>query len=268
MKQLSLIPFYLFVASVFAPNALAKEWRGIVPLHSTKADVARVFGRCDRDSGCQVRIGNEEAFFVFSNGTIGNTKCAKDLPPDTVLLIEVRLIDPPKLSALRINKSQFRTFDPSMPRNIGYKGYIDEKEGLVIKTYKGKVLQLDYIAAKTEVALCPDYYESPESFIQLLIEYCCPWVYLDCPSQAVVDGERVTISASTSASGRLKYQWQVTGGKIVAGQGTPKVTIDTTGVGGRTMTATVEMNDGSQHVTATSCAITVSMRPSNSYVQK
>lgn len=263
MKRLSLISVCLFIASVFAPDALAKEWRGIVPLHSTKEDVTRLFGTCDRNTGCQVRIGNEEAFFVFSNGTIGNTKCAKDLPPDTVLLIEVRLIDPPKLSALGISKSQFRTFDPSTPRNIGYKGYLDEKEGLVIKTYKGKVLQLDYIAAKNEVPLCPDYYDSPESFIQLLIEYCCPWVNLDCPSQAVMDGERVTISASTSASGRLKFRWQVTAGKIVAGQGTPKVTIDTTGVGSRVMTATVEMDDGSHHSTSTSCAISVSARPNN-----
>ena len=123
MKRFSLLPFYLFIAGVFAPDALAKEWRGIVPLHSTKADVARLFGGCDRNSGCRVRVGNEEAYFVFSNGTMGDIKCAKDLPADTVLLIEVTLIDPPKLSALRINKNQFRTFDPSTPPNIGYKGY-------------------------------------------------------------------------------------------------------------------------------------------------
>jgi len=205
-----------------------------------------------------LRVGNEEAYFVFSKGTIGNyDECAKELPPDTVLLIEVTLINPPKLSALRINKNQFRTFDPSTPPNIGYKGYIDEREGLIIKTYKGKVLQLDYIAAANEVAVCPDYYEEPESFIQLLIEFCCPSVTLDCPSQVTVDGERVTLSAVTNAPGRLKYRWQVTAGKIVAGQGTTKVTIDTTGVGGRTITATIEIDDGSHHTTATSCGFPI-----------
>lgn len=94
MKRLSRILFCVFIASVFAPAASAKEWRGIVPLHSTRSDVARLFGTCDRDSGCKVRVGNEEAYFVFSNGTMGHTKCAKDLPPDTVFLIEVRLINP------------------------------------------------------------------------------------------------------------------------------------------------------------------------------
>ena len=262
MKRLALIPVCLFIAIAFAPDVRAKEWRGIVPLHSTRADVVRLFGVCDDiNAACRVRVGNENAYFVFSSGSVRDlNECAKNLPLDTVLLVEVELISPPKLSALRINKRQFRTFDPSMPRNIGYKGYIDEKEGLIIKTYKGKVLQLDYIATGKDVALCPDYYESPESFIQVMIEYCCPFVYLNCPSQAIVEGERVTLSATTEDIKGAKYEWELTAGKIVAGQGTQRITVDTTGVGGRTITATFEMADRNQHVTASSCAFPVSVR--------
>jgi len=259
MKRL---PLFLFISIIFAPEVQAKEWRGIVPLHSTKADVVRVFG-CDPNTGCKVRVGNEEAYFVFSD----SSRCAKNLPLDTVLLIEVRLSDPPKLSTLRLDKNHFRTFDPSTPRNIGYKGYIDEKEGLIIKTYKGKVLQFDYIAAGNDVALCPDYYEEPESFIQVMIEFCCPTLNIDCPSRTIIDGERIALTASTSVDGRRKFTWQVTAGKIVAGQGTTRVTIDTTGVGARTFTATVEMSDGNGHVMATSCAIPVNV-PNVRYVQK
>ena len=259
------LSFFLFITIVFAPDVLAKEWRGIVPLHSTRADVVRLFGCADPNTGCKVRVGNEEAYFVFSDGTVVRdaNECVKDLPPNTVLLVEVQLINPPRLSALHINKNHFRTFDPSMPRNIGYKGYIDEKEGLIIKTYKGKVLQLDYIAAGNDVPLCPDYYEDPEGFIQLLIDYCCPNLSLDCPNHAPVDGERITLSASTNAEGGLKFKWQVTAGKIVAGQGTTKITVDTTGVGGRTITATIEMADSSGHAMNTSCSIPVSVRPIN-----
>jgi hypothetical protein len=264
MRQLSLIPLCLFIAIAFASDVFAKEWRGIVPLHSTQADVARLFGGCsDSDGGCKVHVGNEEAFFVFSNGKVVReyNECVKDLPPNTVLLIEIVLTDPPKLSALRINKRNFRTFDPSSPPNIGYKGYIDEKEGLIIKTYKGKVLQLDYIAAKKDLALCPDYYENPESFIQLLIDYCCAPLSVRCPTETPVDGERVTFSAATVDIGRVKYRWQVSAGKIIAGQGTLRITVDTTGVGGRTLTATIEMDDGSHHVMTSSCNIPVSVRP-------
>lgn len=264
MMRCLVISLYLFMAPLFAHDVLAKEWRGITPLHSTQADVARSFGGCsDPNGGCKVRVDNEEAYFVFSNGAVVRdaNKCAEKLPPNTVLLIEVVLINPSSLSALRINKTNFRTFDPSTPPNIGYKGYIDENEGLIIKTYKGRVLQLDYMAARKDVAMCPEYYESPESFIQLLIEACCPQLDVNCPSQMPVDGEQVIISADAESVGRKKFNWQVTAGKIVAGQGTPKITVDTTGAGGRTITATVEMNYGNQHVSTTSCVVTV--RPRN-----
>jgi hypothetical protein len=262
MKRLSLIPWCFFIGIGFALDVSAKEWRGIVPLHSTRADVVRQFG-CDPGQGCKVRVGNEEAYFVFSSDTGEAIKCAKDLPPNTVLLIEVQLINPPKLSAFRINKNQFRTFDPSTPPHTGYKGYIDEKEGMIIKTYKGKVLQVDYIAAGKDVALCPDYYEDPESFIQLFIEHCCPTVYVDCPRQAPIDGERITLSASTGAGGRLRFNWRVSAGKIVAGQGTMKITVDTTGAGGRTITETIEMDYGNGHLTATYCEFPVSVHREN-----
>jgi hypothetical protein len=266
MKRLLLISLFVFIATVSAPHIIAKEWRGITPLHSTQSDVVRLFGGCsDRDGGCKVRVGNEEAYFVFSNGVVVSEyhECARKLPPNTVLLIEVTLINPPTLRALQINRKNFRTFDPSSPPNIGYRGYIDEKQGLIIKTYKGNVLQLDYIASAKDVGLCPSYYEEPETFIQLLIDYCCPSLAVNCPSQSPVDGEPVTLSAQTGDLGRVKYKWQVTAGKIVAGQGTLRITVDTTGAGGRTITATIEMNDGSGHVTMSSCEVPVSVRSKN-----
>ena len=266
IKRLSPILLWLFITIVFAPDVLCKEWRGIVPLHSTQADVVRLFGGCsDSDGGCKVYVGNEEAYFVFSNGKVVReyNECTKDLPPNTVLLIEVVLTNPPKLSTLRINKSNFRTFDPSSPPDIGYKGYIDEKEGLIIKTYKGKVLQFDYIAAKKDIALCPDYYEKPESFIQLLIDHCCAPLSVNCPTEAPVDGDRVIFSAATVDVGRVKYRWQVSAGKIIGGQGTLRITVDTTRVGGGTITATIEKNDGNNHVTMSSCTIAVLAHPKN-----
>jgi hypothetical protein len=266
MIRFLLISLYLFMAPPFAHDVLAKEWRGITPLHSTQADVARLFGGCsDPDGSCQVRVDNEEAYFVCSNGAVVRdlNECPKKLPANTVLLIEVQLADRPKLSALRINKSNFRTFDPSSPPNIGYKGYIDEKEGLIIKTYKGRVLQLDYIAAGSDLPMCPDYYDSPESFIQILIEACCPYLDVNRPSQTPVDGEQIIISAAAEDLKGVKYRWQVSAGKIVAGQGTRRITVDTTGAGGRTITATIEMNDGNQHVTGASCVVPVSLRRRN-----
>lgn len=92
---------------------------------------------------------------------------------------------------------------------------------------------------------------------------CCPRLSVTCPTNPALDGERVTFSAEAMALGRKKYRWQVSAGKIVSGQGTLRIIVDTSGVGGRTITATVEMNDGHNHTAMSSCNVPVSVRPSN-----
>jgi len=259
MERHPLILLSFFMCVLFAREVVGREWRGIVPLQSTRTDVVRLFGNCsDHDGGCKFRVGNEEASIVFSSEF---DECTNKLPQETVLLIEVQLKPPVNLGSLRIDKKKFRTFDPSSPPNLGYKGYINEKEGLVIKTHKGKVLQLDYIAAEKDVPLCPGYYDHPNSFIQLLIEGCCAPLSVNCPTKAPLDGERVTFSADTVGPARARYKWKVSAGKIVSGQGTLRITVDTTGVGGRTITATIEMNGGNNDVTTSSCAVPVSAHP-------
>lgn len=92
MKRHSLSLVFLFMCLLFAPEVVGKEWRGIVPLHSTRADVIRLFGNCaDRDGGCKFRVGNEEAYIVFSKPVVVSEyhECPRKLPPETVLLIQV-----------------------------------------------------------------------------------------------------------------------------------------------------------------------------------
>ena len=253
--QRFLLPIWcLLVVLACARNMSAKEWRGIVPLHSTRADVVRLFGACSQpDSSCKFQVGNEEVYIVFSSVESDMHECAKKLQPDTVLLVEVELTIPVRLDSLRINKKNFRTFDPSSPPNIGYKGFIDERAGLIIKTYKGKVLQLEYIGAGKDVHLCPSYYENPESFIQLLIHTCCAPLSVTCPTNEPVDGERLVFSANTVDVEHAKYKWAVSAGKIIQGQGTLRIVVDTTGAGGQTIVAIIEMTERKTNVATSSC---------------
>jgi hypothetical protein len=205
-------------------------------------------------------VGNEKAMVVFSSDLSAEQECATKLPTDTVLLVEIELETPATLDSLAINKRNFKTFDPSTPRNIGYKGYIDKREGLVIKTYKGEVLQLDYIAARKDVRLCPSYYEDPESFIQLMMCGLGPTPNISCPTKDPVDGEQVEFSASMDVA-QPSYTWTVSAGRIVGGQGTNRIAVDTTGVGGKTILATVDVNDGSNHTSTISCETKVLLKP-------
>lgn len=260
MKQLLRVSLLLLAFAAGPTTLSAKPWRDIVPLHSTRADVARLFNEClDPNGGCSFTRGNEQVLMIFSGGS-GFKECPEKLRSDTVLLIEVKLIKPIKFSNLRIDKQALKRFDPAYPKNIGYLGYIDEIRGLVIQTYKGDVLQFDYIAAKRDVKLCPSYYESPHSFVQVLIEGCCPFLVLKCPPKPQA-GETIKVSASYDDD-EAELEWAVTGGKIVSGQGTREITVDTSGLGGRVITATVEMRfKGKPHTTNYSCSVEVLSKP-------
>lgn len=70
----------------------------------------------------------------------------------------------------------------------------------------------------------------------------CPSVSVSCPS----DTEKQPITFEATVTGgdpemKPTYNWSVTAGKIIRGQGTSKLTIDTSNAGGRPVTATVSL---------------------------
>jgi hypothetical protein len=68
----------------------------------------------------------------------------------------------------------------------------------------------------------------------------CPNVSIVCPDRLVVD-EPITFSANMSGgSGDVSstYNWTVSAGRIIEGQGTPTIKVDTKGLAGETIKAT------------------------------
>ena len=68
----------------------------------------------------------------------------------------------------------------------------------------------------------------------------CPTVSVSCPSD-VDQGSPITFTASVSSDVSVTYNWSVSAGTISGGQGTSSITVDTAGLGGQTVTATVEL---------------------------
>jgi hypothetical protein len=89
----------------------------------------------------------------------------------------------------------------------------------------------------------------------------CPTVAVSCPA-SVDPGSPITFSSSLSSSANVTYNWSVSAGTISSGQGTSSITVDTTGLGGQSVTATVEVGglDPSCARTA-SCTISVTAPP-------
>ncbi|MDQ3666030.1 MAG: PKD domain-containing protein [Acidobacteriota bacterium] len=71
----------------------------------------------------------------------------------------------------------------------------------------------------------------------------CPTVAVSCPSE-VEEGSPITFNASVTggpSSMMPTYNWSVSAGTITNGQGTSSITVDTAGLGGSSVTATVEV---------------------------
>ena len=91
----------------------------------------------------------------------------------------------------------------------------------------------------------------------------CPFpVDISAPKQ-VSDGEIITYTADVAYSGNaaLRYNWRVSpsSARIISGQGSPTLTVDSAGLGGQRITATLTADDGSSDPTCAQTVQAVSM---------
>lgn len=92
----------------------------------------------------------------------------------------------------------------------------------------------------------------------------CPNVLIICP-QSVTSDEPITFTANIAGgTGNVaaSYSWSVSAGQIIAGQGTPSITVDTKGVAGQSITAQFSVNGYPQDCSA-SCIVQVPMPKRN-----
>jgi hypothetical protein len=71
----------------------------------------------------------------------------------------------------------------------------------------------------------------------------CPNVYITCPDRVELDQPVTLTSSLTGGSGNVTpiFNWTVSAGRIIEGQGTGSIKVDTTGLAGQTLRATLSM---------------------------
>ena len=138
-------------------TSVAKEWRGIIPLHSKRADVRRLFGEPLFDENSVLDIydvdeGRINVMYVVQ-------KCQKGLPsnwgnwnvaPGTVVDVTVHLKDPVRLADLKISdieKYKWYT-DDSMTTY-----YQDKKQGIEYSVQDGMVTSITHGPTEGDEAL-------------------------------------------------------------------------------------------------------------------
>jgi hypothetical protein len=229
------ITLIFFVIAVSASSSIAKGWRAIVPLHSTRQDVVRAFGHCnDSDPSCEFNYNNEFVHIEFAHDS--QKRCDGTVQPETVLLVEVFPKNPVSLKKLGLKRRDFRAV--RLDRDT--KAYVDEVNGLVLKVREARVLQLDYLASDKDKSICSSYYDRPEEFAQDIFRSHVPVINVNCPS-SVRAGDPVTFVADLDGEPRISFLWRLSVGKIQSGQGTKTITVDTSGLEGKSIVATVTL---------------------------
>lgn len=81
--------------------------------------------------------------------------------------------------------------------------------------------------------------ECDDCYIEKICE--CPTISVTGPARTVEPGESMTFTANVSGGNQeiTSFNWTVSQGTITSGQGTPTITVDTTGLSNTTITATV-----------------------------
>lgn len=145
----------------------AKPWRGIVPLHSTRADVKRRLGKLNPRNN-QHEFRSERAYIFYSDGT----PCDKapgggwNVPRDTVLRIRVTPKKRLWFSALNLNLEKYKKVkDPEIETRTLY---LNEEEGITYEVFEGGgknnglILNIEYGPSASDKHLqCPATVERP-----------------------------------------------------------------------------------------------------------
>ena len=204
-------------------------------------------------------LPNEEIYITLSS----NERCSESVPIHTVLMIERHLQNGTTLTALGLDKRRFKSFNPWTPQRKEYRAYIDEESGLILKSFQGEIFQINYIPPKNERRVCGGYYQKPKEFVEVTPEHV-PYVFIRCPKSPVIAGDKIAITANHAPTGQRNFfLWVSSGGKIIEGQNTKRIILDTTGLNGPTINVTVERHDGMQGRMTDQCVISISPKPAN-----
>ena len=238
-------------------STYAKEWRGLVPLQSTRSDVVRLLNQCaDQKEACRFTLETEKVHILFSGGLPADFPgCARLLPHDTIMFIDVQPRVKLKLADLRLDKRTLQAFNPSAPVKGDMKGY-RSSDGFVVSLHKDRVLQMVYVPNESDRQRCADYYARLEQFVEVPLAHVHYIHQLNGP-ESIKAGEKLEVSADSTMNEIRGYTWAASAGRIIAGQYTKRITVDTTGLAGQTIVITAEIGDVFGHAVAGSIKVRI-----------
>jgi hypothetical protein len=171
MNQLRQLFFCILTIFATAIGSSGKEWRAILPMHSTKSDVIHRLGSPAEENENRLiyHLDKEDVLIVLSGSKFCNYKNS-EIPPGTVLMIQVTPREKFAFKEIRNEGKNWKTFEPS-PQDSSWVGYMDDEEGLLVRTFQDSVDRIFYIPTAKERAACPPYYDRPEEMARIILDF-------------------------------------------------------------------------------------------------
>jgi len=166
MGQPGLILPALSAILVIAIPLRAKEWRGITPLHSTRADVERIFGESANGSGSWAvyQTEGEGISILFASGPPCGSNAENEwrVPKGTVISISISPKTIVLFSTLKVDKSKYQKLKD--PHQLNRIEYWNNEEGESISVVDDEVSSFTYFAAARDSVLhCNGSRPEPDS---------------------------------------------------------------------------------------------------------
>lgn len=119
----------VLLASCLPTIAQAKEWRGILPLQSRRADVERLLGGSGNRDHYQFDAERVHVNYAGEGKCNPVNGCLCFVPKDTVISIYVHLKVEMRFSKLNIDKKKYEKFVSPEDPNVAT--YSNDKEGII-----------------------------------------------------------------------------------------------------------------------------------------
>jgi hypothetical protein len=135
----------LIAASLYPPylpnSQPDKGWNGIVPLHSTRADVTRLLGKPEGNCLCVYRTPTERVVIDYAEAPCKGPVNGWNVPRDTVLQVRITPISPKTLSQLGLNDI---AYVKTREQDTGTTYFTDVRRGIRYSVQDNRVVTIRY----------------------------------------------------------------------------------------------------------------------------
>lgn len=148
-----LLPFLILMNRF---NAKGQDWRQIVPLKSTRAEVERLLGSTTGAYFAQYELEQGSLFIEYSSGPCkAERKGGWNVPKDVVIMVNFTPKYRTRIADLKLDPKKFRKIADD--HVIGTLYYVNDEDGITYAVQSGKVSFIEYHPAKRDEHLyCGD----------------------------------------------------------------------------------------------------------------